>query len=318
MEEKQILYLGESGKTHQCLIAISTIINSGYLPESATVVTFEVQHGKTSVEHHLFLFWNWEASPLTIVPAGFTSGYSGGGSRAFSLALCMIENKQVPMYEYYTTNGDTFADINENKIQNMSAPIYQEIKNKSRKLTYIRSGWVTPEHKEMLQRGQIWRAFYWYSGHKCDWITEAIGDVDLYHPAVGRKLRIAEGKLKDAEYVEEWQSAGILLRDAWIELLQKVCQDEGLDLSGIGQDQVSDMLGKLQLNEKTKKFIKSIFDFNLHVQHNRKIDRHITRASFASTALTMQMLVHKALIEKGSSIDNLADNLLYGKELEEA
>ncbi len=317
MEEKRIQYIGESGKPYKCLMAISAILNSGCLPERVTIVTFEVQHGKTVVEHHLFLFWNWGSFPLTIVPAGFTSGYSGDGPTAFSLALCMIKNEQVPMYEYYTDNGDTFADIIENKIPNINDPVYQEIKNRSGKLTYLRSAWVIPEHKEMLQRGQIWRAFHWYREPRCNWITEAIGDVDLYYPDVGRKLRIAEGKLQDTEHIEEWQSTGILLRDAWIELLRKICQDEGLDLSGIGHDQVSDMLNKLKLNEKIRKFMKSIFDFNLHVQHNRNINRPITRASLAATVLAMQMLIHKVLIEKGSDIDYLADNLIYGKELEE-
>ena len=220
MEEKQIQYLGVPGIIDKCLIAISAILNSGCLPESATVVTFEVQRGKTLVEHHLFLFWNWGSFPLTIVPSGFSSGYSGGGPTAFSLALCMIKSKQVPIYEYYTQDGNIFADIDENKIPNVTDPIYQEIKNKSGKLTHLRSAWVIPEHKEMLQRGQIWKFFYWYTEHKCDCITEAISNVDLFNPEIGRKLRLAEDKIGEGGQTEDWQNAGLLIRDAWIELSQ--------------------------------------------------------------------------------------------------
>lgn len=317
MEEKHIQYLGEPGAYAKCLLAVSAILNSGRLPERVTIVTYEVKHGKTFVEHHLFLFWNWGGFLLTIVPAGFSSGYFGGGPIAFSIALCMIKSKQVPMYEYYTDNGDKFADINENKIPNISNPVYQEIKDNSGKLTYLRSVWVLPEHKEMLDRGQIWRAFDWYSEPKCDWVTEAIADVDLYHPDVGSKLRIAESKLKDTEHAEEWQSSGILIRDSWIELIQKICQERRVDISDISdQDKVKYMLRKLRLNEKVEKFIMAVFNPSLYVQHKRNmedIDLPIVKACLAATVLTMQMLTRKEFKELGPTLNEIISNLQYGE-----
>ncbi len=127
-EEERVQYLGDPGKNNQCLIALSAILNSGCLPKSATVVTFSVLLGKQLIEHHLFIFWDWGGSPVTIIPSAFTSGYEGAGPEAFSLALCMISSKKIPLFEYYTQDGNEFADLHECKMQNPNNPTYQEIK----------------------------------------------------------------------------------------------------------------------------------------------------------------------------------------------
>jgi len=290
---RRIQYLGESGITSKCLLAISSILNSGCLPESVTITTLGPEHHPSHVvEKHLFLFWNWGHFKLTIVPSGFASGYSGEGPMGFSLALCMIRSKQIPFYHMYV-NETEFETINKGRILQVGNPLYQRIKVNAQRLPCFYHGWILPGHEELLTRGQLWRCFTWYSEPQSDWITEAIGDIDLYYPEVGKTLRIAVKKLNEVESIKEWQTVGILLRDAWIELIQKICHEKGVDLSGIGHDQVSGMLGKLYLSEKIERFMKSVFDFSLHIQHNRKIDRSVTRAALAATVLSMQMLLYK-------------------------
>ena len=53
-----------------------------------------------------------------------------------------------------------------------------------------------------------------------------IGEISIKHPIVAPKLEKAATQLSDAKSVEELQQIGILLRDAWIELVQKLFKPE--------------------------------------------------------------------------------------------
>ena len=53
-----------------------------------------------NASEHLLVLWetvDWPCGGI-IIPTGFASGYSGEGSRGFSLALCMLSEHRVPLY----------------------------------------------------------------------------------------------------------------------------------------------------------------------------------------------------------------------------
>lgn len=114
-------YIGEYGVSQTCLHAVRVIITGGYLassgvecgPTAATLITrtgFSVKgHGE-----HAFVFWDW-ILPITVVPSGFASGYSGEGSRALALALMMMRAKDIPVYEV-GVDGGVFSRLNRNRL----------------------------------------------------------------------------------------------------------------------------------------------------------------------------------------------------------
>ncbi len=286
----EIQYLGQSGYTQLCLLAIDAILNSGSVPERATVVT-HATHKQPIQQEHLFLFWKWGHVPLIVVPSGFSSGYSGEGPRGFSLAICMIRSKKIPIDGIYV-NRSEFATIDNVKLDNINHPILQKIKAKSEALPFPDSLWVDSEDEELLERGQLWRKFLWREP-RTDWISEAVGDIDAWDPEVGVKLRLAIDKLKEPAITEEWQSAGILIRDAWIEFVQDLCLGDNIDLSGISPNDVKGILSKLKLNDEVLKLAKSNFDLSLKTQHDRNIDKSIAKLCVVSAALSMQALLYE-------------------------
>ena len=285
----KIQYLGQSGHTPLCLIAIDAILNTGILLDRATIVS-HMYNRQARQEDHLFLFWNWGYFPLTVVPSGFSSGRSGGGPHGFSLAICMVRSKGIPL-EQIDVSESEFRAIEHGQIDKK---LYMKIKAESERFPFPYSRWVLDEDEELLERGRLWEKFFWREP-KTDWITEAIADVDIYDPKAGRKLRLAVDKIKDTENVEEWQSTGILIRDAWIELAQKICQAMNIDTSGIGLNDVKGMLGRLELDHKILEFMKSVYDLSQKVQHDRRIDEPTAKACLIATALSMQTLIYHEL-----------------------
>ena len=84
--------LGETGITQSCLIELDTAL-AGPIPIlKATVLT-------KNEREHLFVLWESFDWPYVgaIIPSGFMSGYGGEGGRGFSLALCMIHERQIPI-----------------------------------------------------------------------------------------------------------------------------------------------------------------------------------------------------------------------------
>lgn len=293
---RRIQYLGESGITSKCLLAISSILNSGCLPESVTIITLGPEHHPSHVvERHLFLFWNWGHFNLTVVPSGFASGYSGEGPSGFSLALCMIRSKQIPLYHMYV-NESEFEAIDKGRILQLGNPLYQRIKVNAQRLPYFYYDWILPEHKELLTRGQLWRVFTWYREPKCDWITEAISDVDAYNPGVGERLRLTVDLLKKLEESKELQNIGIQLRDAWKELLQEICRRNNINTTGIKADDAKGMMTMLNLDDRIVGLAKSAFDVSNKIQHDPKIGKAVVKACLNTTAFLMQMLVNRFVV----------------------
>jgi hypothetical protein len=297
----RIQYLGESGYPPLCLLAIDAILQDGCLPEKATIVSTPPppwEGGRR--QEHLFLFWNWWHFPLIIVPNGFSSGYSGEGPKAFSLAICMIRSKKIPLEGIFVTRSQ-FGNINEGRLGSIDAPILQKIKTRGELLPFPFPDWVSDEDEQLLERGQLWRKFYWRKP-KIDCITEAIGNIDAHIPEVGRKLRLAVDKLK-IDKKEEWQSAMIHIRDAWIELAQRLCDLKTLDTSNLQTDAVVDRLKKLKIDKTDERlFNLARASFNLSMKHHaRKIDIDTATACVISTIVSMQTVIREAFNAKPQS-----------------
>ncbi len=75
---RRVQYLGASGYTRLCLIAIDAILNSGWLPKKAIIVS-KRPYGNNPTQDHLFLFVDWAHFPITVVPSGFARGRNFGG-----------------------------------------------------------------------------------------------------------------------------------------------------------------------------------------------------------------------------------------------
>jgi hypothetical protein len=130
---------------------------------------------------------------------------------------------------------------------------------------------------------------------KTDWITETINKVEGRCPIAGRKLKLALIKL-DSEEAEEWQNATMLIRDAWIELTQWLCQVNNIDTSDIPPDAVIDMLRKLKIDETDDRlFNLARASFNLYAKHHKRdIDQDTVTACVISTLVSMQTVIREA------------------------
>ena len=291
----KIQYLGSSGYTQECLLAIDAILNSGCLPEKATIVSTPKHERIDGRLDHLFIFWNWHYFPLVIIPSGFASGYSGEGSKGFSLTICMIREKGILIDSVFLDESE-FSSIDRGEIQDVNHPIYTKIKLNSEPIDWAWPDWILDKHALLLSRGQIWREFRWRK-QKTDWLSNAIGALDiLVSEDVGRKLRLALKKLNESEQKEEWQTVGILVRDAWIEMTQELCNQKKIDTSDIEADKVVDRLIKLKINTKDEKLFnlaKAAFNLSFKTYHDRNIGRFIARACLVSTIASMYAILVK-------------------------
>jgi len=289
----RVQYLGESGLTQHCLLAISAILNSGILPEKATIVT-NIYDTKSHPrqEDHLFMFWNWQYMPVVVVPSGFASGYSGEGPHGFALAICMIREKGIPINGIYV-NESVFNAIDKGKIVYADEQIFKDIKAKSELLSWPWYSWARDDYETALERGQLWRHQYLQSYELPDSLSIAISNVDWFSAEVGRKLRLAEDKIKSGIQAEDWQNSGLLIRDAWIELSQLLCDKENIDTSDIEKDKVIDKLRKLKLDKYILSLCKASFDLSLKVQHDRKVTEEMAIACVTSSVFAMQSMILK-------------------------
>jgi hypothetical protein len=132
-----------------------------------------------------------------------------------------------------------------------------------------------------------------------DWITETINKIETYCPIAARKVRLALIKLT-SEDVEDWQSAAMNTRDAWIELAQHLCTVKEVDTADIKADAVIDRLKRLGIEKTDEK----VFDlarasFNLSMKHHaRKIDKHTAIACVISTIVSMQTVIREVFSAK--------------------
>lgn len=288
LNEMPVQYLGWSGYSRMCLDAMAAILNSGAPPDGVAIITY--MHDRKNLRaDHLFLFWNWSYFPVTIVPSGFYSGPAyGEGAKSFSAAICMIESKGIPI-ENIEVGRDAFEAIDQGKV---STKNLLRLKSQGESLTFdqLADMFVFPEHRALLESGKIWRVPY-YRGPSPDIVTGAIAEIDDYHTEVGKLLRKALDKsgLRD---VEDWQETGILVRDAWIELLRKMCAN--IDTDDIKRDDVKGMLNKLKIDDRISKLAASVFDLSKKVQHDRRGSQEVAKACVVSSIFSMRMLLPKS------------------------
>lgn len=127
---------------------------------------------------------------------------------------------------------------------------------------------------------------------KTDWIAEGINKIEGRCPLGGRKLKLALIKL-DSEEAEEWQNATMLIRDAWIELTQWLCQVNNIDTSDIPPDAVIDRLRKLKIDETDDRlFNLARASFNLYAKHHKRdVDQDTVAACVISTIVSMRTVI---------------------------
>ncbi|MCK4354705.1 MAG: hypothetical protein KAW83_05570, partial [Dehalococcoidia bacterium] len=281
--------LGISGISLPCLLAIEAILDSKELPKRATIVTYVKSRGN-SQEQHLILFDDWCRVPLTVVKSGFASGYPGEAPKAFSLAICMIRSKDIPIYGFE-------ADMTEFRLiehGQVDKQLYRRIMTESELLTWPWPLWILNEHEALLGEGKLWKGLYW-RGEKSDWLTKVIGGIAEYNPVAGKKLRLAVDQLEGFDETEQLQQIGILLRDGWIEFTQKIWAGlTNMDKSGVGPNDVKGMLTKSHLDNEPVRIASLALDMANKVQHDRNATFHFATACVVITVLAMDMLMESA------------------------
>ena len=291
-EEKiKVQYLGQSGYTLLCLLAIDAILNSSCLPEKAIVVSHR-SGPDSKVDDHLFLFRNWGHFPLIVVPSGFASGYPGEGPKGFSLALCLIRDKGIPLYGVYVPKY-IFEALDKGKIDFPDHPIIKEIELRSEELRFPWPLWILEEDENLLARGLIWRKCYWRNP-KANEIVEALGKISDFFDSAAQRLRLALAKLR-TENREEWQSTGILARDAWIEFAKNLCDVKCVDITDIPKDKAIYMLRKAGVEDELIGLAKGALDLSLKVQHDRNVLQSIAMAAVVSSIMAMQAIIEREL-----------------------
>ncbi len=110
----EVQYMGVPGIPLPCVLAVDAIVNSDRPPLRASLVTY-MRDRRSQQGEHLFLFWDWNWVPLTVVHSGFTSGYEGSGPRSLSLALSMINDREIPIQDIFVSHAE-FSLIEERKL----------------------------------------------------------------------------------------------------------------------------------------------------------------------------------------------------------
>ena len=143
---------------------------------------------------------------------------------------------------------------------------------------------------------------------KTDWVIETISKVEARCPVAGRKLKLALVKLDSGE-AEEWQNATMLIRDAWIELTQWLCQVNNIDTSDIPPDAVIDRLRKLKIDETDDRlFNLARASFNLYAKHHKRdIDQDTVAACVISTIVSMRIVIKEAFNAAGENRGDWGD-----------
>ena len=133
-----------------------------------------------------------------------------------------------------------------------------------------------------------------------DWVAENINKIETHCPVVARKVRLAILKL-DSEEVEEWQNATMLIRDAWIELSQWLCQVNNIDTSDIPPDSVIDRLKKLKIDKIDERlFNLARASFSLYSKHHKRdIALDTAIACVISSVVSMKTVIREVFNAAG-------------------
>ena len=147
----EVQYMGMPGISEPCLLAVDTIVNSQRPPERASLVTYK-ELPRSGGAVHLFLFWDWNEVPLTVVHSGFASGYGGEGPRTFSMALCMIRDKAIPMNVLHVRE-DLFNAIEERR---PTPEMLDQLGVQGEPIEQWIWSYVWEEHERMVEERRFW------------------------------------------------------------------------------------------------------------------------------------------------------------------
>ncbi len=136
-------------------------------------------------------------------------------------------------------------------------------------------------------------------GRRTEWVKETINKIKTYFPNTARKLNMALQKL-DSNEREEWQSSAMLIRDAWIELSEQLCNRYAIDTSKLEKDKVVERLEALNLKKNDEKvYFLAKDSFNLSMKHHsREINIQEAVASVISSVVSMQLVIQEVAQSK--------------------
>lgn len=105
-------YLGKSGITEPCMMAIAAILTGAFRPEKMTAVIggWKEPGGYSSSEPVLFLVWDWFYPNLTIIPDGFGT-HSGEGGSGLSAVLGLIKFYDIPLLQTWVYDHQAFREL---------------------------------------------------------------------------------------------------------------------------------------------------------------------------------------------------------------
>lgn len=149
IQPEEVQYMGVRYTSTSSVRAIDTIVNSEHPPKKASVVTW-MKDRRNSLGEHLFLFWDWNDAPLTVVHSAFTSGYSGGGPHDFSEALCMLQDRKIPTTEIFVDK--TEFDAIEERMLTEELIRYLQIQEGIQ----VQGGYIFELHQRKLQEQVFW------------------------------------------------------------------------------------------------------------------------------------------------------------------
>ena len=144
-------------------------------------------------------------------------------------------------------------------------------------------------------------------------IMPLIGEISLKHPIVAKKLEKAAAQLSGAKSVEELQQIGILLRDAWIELVQKLFKKDFVP-EGNAQPSPTDVKKMLEyiLDQWTncpsslKSMAKSLYSISNEIQHDSNVDNFKVIWGLTTTTNAMALM-----LDLDDQHEKLADRRYY-------
>lgn len=143
----EVQYMGIQGDVKTCVLAVDTVVNSENPPRKASIVTRK----RDRVYAHLFLFWDWNDIPLTIVHSGFASGYGGGGPHGFSEALCSIFYREIPTNEIFLSE----AEFNAIENRMLTSKIIERLRTADDTPLEFPWHWIMPMHSEKTEE-EFW------------------------------------------------------------------------------------------------------------------------------------------------------------------
>ena len=156
IDPNEVQYLGIPGMPPQCLSAVDTVVNSEVPPRKASLVLWQKDR-QSNQEEYLFLFWDWNSVPLTVVHSGFATGYSGDGPKRFSQALCMIWDRAISI-NMVIVNEAVFNAIESRRL---TRRIIDELKNgDDRPLTWPWNEWMYSEDIKHVEDHTFWLEFH--------------------------------------------------------------------------------------------------------------------------------------------------------------